>query len=131
MQVVTFDNKPAVIQYNADGTYYYNTEIKEVEVSAENGETDGKTKTEKKWQAEQYTIQNPITKANVKRTVILEHWDKDEQEKLINEYNSAILDVLSTKEEKDAVKSKYKAFLEERKSLIEKIEADLNETDLL
>lgn len=131
MQVVTFDNKPAVIQYNADGTYYYNTEIKEVEVSAENGETDGKTKTEKKWQAEQYTIQNPITKANVKRTVILEHWDKDEQEKLINEYNSAILGVLPTKEEKDAAKSKYKAFLEERKSLIEKIEADLNETDLL
>lgn len=131
MQVVTFDNKPAVIQYNADGTYYYNTEIKEVEVSAENGETDGKTKTEKKWQAEQYTIQNPITKANVKRTVILEHWDKDEQEKLINEYNSATLGVLSVKEEKDTAKSKYKAFLEERKSLIEKIEADLNETDLL
>ena len=131
MQVVTFDNKPAVIQYNADGTYYYNTEIKEVEVSTENGETDGKTKTEKKWQAEQYTIQNPITKANVKRTVILEHWDKDEQEKLINEYNSATLGVLSVKEEKDTVKSKYKAFLEERKSLIEKTEADLNEIDLL
>ena len=131
MQVVTFDNKPAVIQYNADGTYYYNTEIKEVEVSTENGETDGKTKTEKKWQAEQYTIQNPITKANVKRTVILEHWDKDEQEKLINEYNSATLGVLSVKEEKDTAKSKYKAFLEERKSLIEKTEADLNEIDLL
>lgn len=130
MQVVTFDNKPAVIQYNADGTYYYNTEIKEVEIPIRSEETDGEIK-EKKWQALQYTVQNPITKANVKRTVILEHWDKDEQEKLINEYNSAILDVLSTKEEKDAVKSKYKAFLEERKSLIEKIEADLNETDLL
>lgn len=130
MQVVTFDSKPAVIQYNADGTYYYNTEIKEVEVSAENGETDGEIK-EKKWQALQYTIQNPITKANVKRTVILEHWDKDEQEKLINEYNSATLGVLSVKEEKDTAKSKYKAFLEERKSLIEKIEADLNETNLL
>lgn len=130
MQVVTFDNKPAVIQYNADGTYYYNTDIKEVEIPYETG-TDNEAKTEKKWQALQYTIQNPITKANVKRTVILEHWDKDEQEKLINEYNSAILGVLSVKEEKDTAKSKYKAFLEERKSLIEKIEADLNETDLL
>ena len=130
MQVVTFDNKPAVIQYNADGTYYYNTEIKEVEIPIRSEETDGEIK-EKKWQALQYTVQNPITKANVKRTVILEHWDKDEQEKLINEYNSAILGVLSTKEEKDAVKSKYKTFLEERKSLIEKIDSDLNETDLL
>lgn len=130
MQVVTFDNKPAVIQYNADGTYYYNTEIKEVEIPIRSEETDGEIK-EKKWQALQYTIHNPLTKGNIKRTVILEHWDKDEQEKLINEYNSATLGVLTTKEEKDAVKSKYKAFLEERKSLIEKIEADLNETDLL
>ena len=129
MQVVTFDNKPAVIQYNADGTYYYNTDIKEVEIPYETG-ADNEAKTEKKWQALQYTIHNPLTKANITRSVILEYWDKDEQEKLINEYNSAILGVLTNKEEKDAVKSKYKAFLEERKTLIEKIDADLKDVDL-
>ncbi|MBR1773898.1 MAG: hypothetical protein IJ759_00060 [Bacteroidales bacterium] len=130
MQVVTFDNKPAVIQYNADGTYYYNTEIKEVEFSTENGETDGKTKTEKKWQAEQYTIQNPITKANVKRTVILEHWDKDEQEKLINEYNSVALGVITEQEDIEKVTKAYTDFLKQRDELVKKTEEDLKNTNL-
>ena len=111
MQIVRFDKKPAIIHYNADGTYYFNTNIKEVEVEQEDNSNEKSTQ----FEALQFVIQNPLTKDNIKRTVILEYWDKDEQEKLINEYNSAILGVITSDEDKEKALNTYKSFLEERK----------------
>ena len=120
MRTVRFDDKPEVIQYNNDGTYYYNTDIQQVEVTDEQSE-----KTTTQWEALQYVIHNPLTKANIKREVILDHWDKDEQEKFINEYNAAKMGLIADEEESTKVIERYTKFLEYRTSLLAELDNDL------
>jgi len=118
--------KPEVFKdlNNGQGTIHYNHNIVEVLVIVdENGNitiTDDPEKaTGKMWQYDSLRVEYPKTADNVFATLITAKYPANTESKLQNEYNSAVLGILT-----EEAKAPYIAFLNDRLTLHQMVEDD-------
>lgn len=117
-----YDAKPSKYEAVGNGSYLYRWNIEEIQVP-ENGDSET---TVSKWQCDEVTIWMPLSANKVVKAVIEHKWGNDHEQKLVNEYNSALLDIYDENTATEKINA-YKTFLNERKELKEKVEEDYNE----
>lgn len=112
-----YDNKPLTIEKVGNGSYLYHYNVKEVE--QDQGDEEKRTQ----WECEEVTVWLPLTSNKITEAVIAKRWDKNYEQKLINEYNSALFglydDTTATQK-----KQAYIAFLQERADLKAMVDED-------
>lgn len=120
------DNKPKVFEPIGDGGFRYNYHIKEIKVDnfidIDNKEDSTITK-RTQWEYDNVLIYPPITKDKITKEVIVNTWNSDYEQKLVNDYNATLLGVFDEKETKDKIDA-YTEFLIERKQIKEMINRD-------
>lgn len=130
------DQKPLVIDdlKNGQGTIHYNHNLKEVLVIE--GEDGGVTITEdkkkatgKRWQYDSLRVEFPRTRANIYATLLEARYPQDVQQKLLNDYQAAQMEILEDGEA-DAAIAAYKAFLNDRKAIKAMVTADCTEHNI-
>ena len=117
------NNKPKVFEAIGDGGFRYNYNIKEVEVDRLDI-TDSKSIVKQtQWEYDNVLIYPPIDQDKITRAVISNTWDRDFENKLINDYNAISLGVFSGQEAAEKLE-RYREFLDRRKELKEMINQD-------
>lgn len=118
--------KPVVIDdlNNGQGTFLYNHNIKEVSVVED--EHGGVTitlleeeATGKMWQYDSVRVEYPKTADNIFSTLLTAKYPAKTENKLMNEYQSAVLGILS-----EEAKIPYENFLRDRLTIRQMIDAD-------
>lgn len=118
-----YNEKPAIIEAVGNGGYYYRWNIKEVIINTEEEQR-------KQWQCEQVVVYAPLTSNKIVQAAIAEVWGLDIENKMLNEFNGAQLDIYD--EATSAAKiAKYKQFLAERNVLKAQVDADCKEAGIL
>ena len=116
------DLKPQVLEAVGNGSYIYHYDMTEVDGPAEDGEQDAG----EHWQYEAVTARGANTANKLREKVLTARWDANYEQKLVNEYSSAQMGLLS--EEEAARKTEaYKAFLTERNRLKAQVDSDCAE----
>lgn len=117
-----YDNKPSIYEAVGNGSYLYRWGIKEVQ-SPINVDSE---ETYPKWECEEVTVWSPITANKITEAVISHKWENNYEQKLINEYNAAILGVYgsTTSDEAKARIQAYKDFLQARTNIKTQVDAD-------
>ena len=114
------DNKPEVFEPVGDGGFRYNYNIKEVEVERLDI-TDSKSIVKQtQWEYDNVIIYPPIDKDKIIRAVIVNTWDSNYENKLVNDYNAISLGLFSDQEANEKLE-RYRSFLNQRKELKELI----------
>ena len=121
-----YDNQPSKFESVGNGSIVYRYNITEVEAPAQ--EEGGAARTQ--WRCEEVTVWEEVTKKKVVAAVITDKWEANHEQKLVNEYNSVTLGVI-TGSEAAAVTATYTAFLSERRTLKAAVEADCDEAGIL
>lgn len=121
-----YDIKPQKFEAVGNGSTVYRYNIVEVDApeSVEGGEP------RKQWQCDEVVIWAPVTKKKVVAAVITATWEPNHEQKLVNEYNSAVLG-LNEGEEAAAAREAYSAFLSARRTLKASVEADCDEAGIV
>lgn len=119
-----YDNKPSVLEAVGNGSYRYRYNIKEVIPEMIEGEEQ--TERTSSWQCEEVIVWSPVTANKITEKVLTERWDGNYEQKLVNEYNSAQMGLLS-KEEAAARTEAYRSFLSERTALKAQVDRDCEE----
>ena len=119
------NNKPKVFESIGDGGFRYNYNIKEIEVDRfdiidNENETNIK---QTQWEYDNVIIYPPIDKDKIIRAVIVNTWDSNYENKLVNDYNAISLGLFSDKEANEKLE-RYRSFLNQRKELKELIAQD-------
>lgn len=116
-----YDNKPSVLEAVGNGSYRYRYDIEEVVPEL----TEGEEQTERtsSWKCEEVVVWSPVTANKITEKVLTERWDANYEQKLVNEYNSAQMGLLS-EEEAAARTETYRAFLSERTVLKAQVDRD-------
>jgi hypothetical protein len=122
-----YDSKPSVYEANGDGSFTYRWNFREVQPS----ETSEAQKTN--WKCNEVFVWATVTREKIVAKVLSSVWDKDYEAKLINDYNAAKAGVFGKETGDEAKKyiSRYMEFLEERKSLKERVNADCEAFQLI
>lgn len=120
-----YDNQPSKFEAVGNGSVVYRYNITEVEVHATQEGEQPRTQ----WECDEVTVWNPLAKKKVVEAVIADRWEQSYEQKLVNEYNSVTLGVI-TGEHAEAVTAAYKAFLAERRTLKAAVAADCDEEGL-
>lgn len=120
-----YDSKPSKYEAVGNGSYLYRYNIQEVKQPV----TEEGEEAHKQWQCEEVTVWSPVSSNKITQAVIVNEWDSDYEQKLVNEYNGVQLGVY-TGEEAEAIIAKYKAFLTERAELKKTIDEDCAELDI-
>lgn len=123
--VAFYDNQPAKFASVGNGSVLYRFNIEEIDAPTQEGEAP-----RKQWRCEEVTVWESVSKKKVVTAVINEHWDTNHEQKLVNEYNSVALGVI-TGAEAEVVTAAYASFLGERKALKASVEADCDEAGIL
>lgn len=123
-----YDNQPTKLEAVGNGSFLYRYDIQEVEKTSQGSSEDGteEVQTGTQWQCQEVTVWAPLTSNKITAAVISDRWDNDYEQKLVNEYNAAVLGLLS-EEEATARKEAYTAFLTERSALKTQVDADCAE----
>lgn len=116
---VTSDNKPAIFAPVGNGSYLYRFNIEEVEIK-------GMDTVTKQWQYDEVTVWAPISANKITESVMNKLWNKDVEQKMLNDYNAAQLGILG-----EEYIQKYKDFLGERKVVKEQIDEDFSAFTLI
>lgn len=114
-----YDHKPSVLEAVGNGSYIYRWDIVEVEQPAH--EEGGEPTTQ--WKCQEVTVWAPVTSNKITEAVISELWDSNYEQKLVNEYNAALLGLYDNDEAIVKIES-YKTFLAERKAIKAQVDAD-------
>lgn len=105
------------------GGFVYNFEVEpfteEVTVEPAEGEEEPQTASVTKYRHQSLVMSAPKTQNNIIETLLTEKYPSDVEQKLVNDYNSAVAKVLPT-----SAKEGYLAFLADRKAIKEMVEAD-------
>ena len=115
------DKQPLKLEAVGNGSYLYHYDMTEVDRPAQEGEAAGK-----QWQYEEVTVWAPLTANKITQKVLTSRWDSDYEQKLVNEYNSAQMGLLS-EEEATRKTEAYRAFLTERAALKAQVDSDCAE----
>ena len=113
------DKQPLKLEAVGNGSYLYHYNIEEVDRPAQEGEET----TGKQFKYEEVTVWAPLTANKITQKVLTSRWDSDYEQKLVNEYNSAHMGLLS-EEEATRKTEAYKAFLTERNRLKAQVDSD-------
>lgn len=126
MKRAYYDSKPSVLEAVGNGSSLYRWDIREEVV--ENGEAmnggDGGVRTQ--WSCLEVEIWHPLTANKITEVVISSVWDSNYEQKMVNEYNSAVLGVYDEETAANKIKV-YKDFLNERVRLKEQVDKDCAE----
>ena len=120
------NNKPRIFEPVGDGGFRYNYNIKEIKVDNFidiNNEEDSTITKHTQWRYDNVLIYPPITKDKITKEVITNTFDSDYEQKLVNDYNAALLGVFDEEETKAKIDD-YTNFLTERKQIKEMINSD-------
>ena len=118
-----YDNQPSKLEPVGNGSYHYRYNISEVEKPSQ-GEDVEQTQTQ--WECEEVTVWAPLSANKITEKVLTERWDGNHEQKLVNEYNSAQIGLLSEEEAALRIEA-YKAFLTERAALKAMVDSDCEE----
>jgi hypothetical protein len=120
-----YDNKPSKFEAVGNGSVLYRYNITEETAPVQQeGETP-----RTQWVCEEVVVWEQVTKNGVVAAVINDRWTANHEQKLVNEYNSVKLGVISG-DEAAAVEEAYKEFLAERRTLKAAVEADCDEAGI-
>lgn len=117
MEKVFYDNKPATLTKVGDGSYRYAWDIQPITIEINDMDPI------QQFTANEVIVWSPITANRITQAVINAVWPLDYEQKLVNEYNAAMLGVYSEEVAKAKIEE-YKAFLVERSALKAHIDAD-------
>ena len=124
-----YDNQPKKLEAVGNGSFRYRYNIREEEKpvqASENSETAQEAQAQTQWVCEEVTVWAPLSANKITEKVLTERWDGNYEQKLVNEYNSAQMGLLS--EEEAALRTEaYRAFLTERTALKHQVDADCEE----
>lgn len=120
-----YDNKPSKFEAVGNGSVLYRYNITEETAPVQ---TEGETP-RTQWVCVEVAVWEQVTKNGVVSAVINDRWTANHEQKLVNEYNSVKLGLISG-DEAAAVEEAYKAFLSERRSLKAAVEADCDEAGI-
>lgn len=124
-----YDNQPKKLEAVGNGSFRYRYNIREEEKpvqASENSVTAQEAQAQPQWVCEEVTVWAPLSANKITEKVLTERWDGNYEQKLVNEYNSAQMGLLS-KEEAAARIEAYRAFLTERTALKSQVDADCAE----
>ncbi len=124
-----YDNQPKKLEAVGNGSFRYRYNIREEEKpvqASENSETAQEAQAQPQWVCEEVTVWAPLSANKITEKVLTERWDGNYEQKLVNEYNSAQMGLLS-EEEAAARTEAYRAFLTERTALKSQVDADCAE----
>lgn len=126
-----YDEKPSKYEAVGNGSYLYRYNIKEVEVhSIETTDSDSGKEKKTQWECDEVTVWAPVSSNKIMEAVISHEWDANYEQKLLNEYYSAQLGIL-TDDAADKATERYKNFLSERHTLKESVDEDCEELGIL
>ena len=124
-----YDNQPKKLEAVGNGSFRYRYNIREEEKpvqASENSETAQETQAQPQWVCEEVTVWAPLAAHKLSEKVLTERWDGNYEQKLVNEYNSAQMGLLSEEEAAARIEA-YRAFLTERTALKSQGDADCAE----
>ena len=116
-----YSQKPKVLEAVGNGSYLYRYNIIEEQTEARE-----QTEQQTQWSCEEVTVWAPISANKITEKVLTEKWDNNYEQKLVNEYNAAVMGMLSedvAQKRKDA----YMTFLQERAELKNIVDNDCKE----
>ena len=116
-----YSQKPKVLEAVGNGSYLYRYNIIEEQI-----EQAEQTEQQTQWSCEEVTVWAPLSANKITEKVLTEKWDNNYEQKLVNEYNAAVMGMLSedvAQKRKDA----YMTFLQERTILKTQIDNDCKE----
>ena len=116
-----YSQKPKVLEAVGNGSYLYRYNITEEQIEAIE-----QTEQQTQWSCEEVTVWAPISANKITEKVLTEKWDNNYEQKLVNEYNAAVMGMLSediAQKRKDA----YMTFLQERAELKTIVDNDCKE----
>lgn len=111
-----YDHAPSILETVGNGSYRYRWGIREVL-----DEIDGESLTQ--WECDEVTVWPRLTSNKIVEAVISELWGLSYEQKLINEYNSAVLGLYSDELAEIKVAA-YKSFLEQRAEIKQMVDDD-------
>ena len=124
-----YDNQPKKLEAVGNGSFRYRYNIREEEKpvqASENSETAQEAQAQPQWVCEEVTVWAPLSANKITEKVLTERWDGNYEQKLVNEYNSAQMGLLSEEEAAARIEA-YRAFLTERIALKSQVDADCAE----
>ena len=116
-----YSQKPKVLEAVGNGSYLYRYKITEEQIEAIE-----QTEQQTQWSCEEVTVWAPLSANKITEKVLTEKWDNNYEQKLVNEYNAAVMGMLSediAQKRKDA----YMTFLRERAELKTIVDNDCKE----
>ena len=116
-----YSQKPKVLEAVGNGSYLYRYNITE-----EQTEATEQTEQQTQWSCEEVTVWAPLSANKITEKVLTEKWDNNYEQKLVNEYNAAIMGML-TEDIAQKRKDAYMAFLQERAELKTIVDNDCKE----
>lgn len=124
-----YDEKPSVISEVGNGSILYRYGITEVETTDSQtlaDESEEQTEAKKQFVCQEVAVWKPVTSNRITEAVITDRWDSNYEQKLINEYNAALLGIYGTKtsDEAKARIAAYTDYLKERSELKAQVDAD-------
>lgn len=123
-----YDNRPAVLEAVGNGSYLYRWDITE---SVPVTETDGQqTAAQPQWECEEVTVWKPLTANKILEAAIASGWSASREQKLVNDYNAAMLGLTGGSKTSDEAKQRieaYRSFLEKRNAIKAQVDADCTE----
>lgn len=117
MEKVKYDHKPNVLTKVGDGSYRYAWDIQTITIEMADMEPINQ------FTANEVIVWSPITSNSITEAVITALWDASHEQKLVNEYQSAIMGLYDEVTAQKKVEA-YKAFLIERQRIKEQIDRD-------
>lgn len=124
-----YDNQPKKLEAVGNGSFRYRYNIREEEKpvqASENSKTAQEAQAQPQWVCEEVTVWAPLSANKITEKVLTERWDGNYEQKLVNEYNSAQMGLLSEEEAAARIEA-YRAFLTERTALKSQVDADCAE----
>lgn len=123
-----YDNQPKKLEAVGNGSFRYRYNIREEKPvqASENSETAQEAQAQPQWVCEEVTVWAPLSANKITEKVLTERWDGNYEQKLVNEYNSAQMGLLSEEEAAARIEA-YRAFLTERTALKSQVDADCAE----
>lgn len=118
-----YDNQPSKLEPVGNGSYHYRYNINEVEKPSQVEDVE---QSQTQWECEEVMVWAPLSANKITEKVLTERWDGNYEQKLVNEYNSAQLGMMSEEEATTRINT-YKEFLAARSALKALVDADCKE----
>ena len=117
-----YDIKPKAYEAVGNGSYIYRWDIQEETISSENrtdSEEGEEPETRTQFSCNEVVVWGTVSSNKLTQSVVAALWGDGVEEKMLNDYNAAVLGILEGK-----YIEKYKNFLQERKAIKEQVDAD-------